>query len=79
MRTTLDLDPVVLSAARALAAAEGTSIGKVVSDLALRSLTAPVAAEHTRALGFPVLHGNPEHLVTDNLVAEFRENDDHVA
>ena len=38
MRTTLDLDDDVLAAARALAVAEGRSLGAVISDLAKRGL-----------------------------------------
>jgi hypothetical protein len=38
MRTTLDLDDVVLEAARALAASRGSSVGKVISELALAGL-----------------------------------------
>lgn len=38
MRTTVDLDDDVLAAAKALAAAERRSLGKVVSDLIRRGL-----------------------------------------
>ncbi|MCX7901818.1 MAG: hypothetical protein N2483_05940 [Burkholderiaceae bacterium] len=44
MRTTLDLDEVVLVAARSLAATRGISMGKVVSDLALARLRPPLPA-----------------------------------
>ncbi len=39
MRTTLDLDDDVVLAARELATAQRTSLGKVVSELARRGLT----------------------------------------
>lgn len=39
MRTTLDLDPDVIAAARELAAAERRSLGSVISELARRGLT----------------------------------------
>jgi hypothetical protein len=39
MRTTLDLDDDVVSAAKELAAIERRSLGSVVSDLARRGLT----------------------------------------
>jgi hypothetical protein len=39
MRTTLDLDDDVVSAARELAAAESRSLGSVISELARRGLT----------------------------------------
>lgn len=41
MRTTLDIDDDILSAAKDLARAEGKTAGKVLSDLARRALTSP--------------------------------------
>jgi hypothetical protein len=38
MRTTVDLDPEVLSAAKQLAAARSISLGKALSELARRGL-----------------------------------------
>ncbi len=73
MRTTLDLDPAVLSAARAKAKAEHISLGRAVSDLALSGLKAP-RSQHATASGFPVLPGVPGHLVTDELVAAYRDD-----
>jgi hypothetical protein len=42
MRTTLDIDDDILSAARELARAEGRTIGEIISDLARQALTAPI-------------------------------------
>lgn len=53
MRTTLDLDPDVLQAAKELAEARGTTAGKVLSELARRAL-APGRAARTRN-GVPLL------------------------
>ena len=39
MRTTLSLDDDLVAAARELAAAEGRSLGSVISELARRGLT----------------------------------------
>ncbi|MFI4914400.1 MAG: hypothetical protein ACHQAR_04340 [Steroidobacterales bacterium] len=39
-RTTLNLDPDILSAARQIAAARSKSIGEIISELARRSLEA---------------------------------------
>ena len=39
VRTTLDLDDDVLQAAKELAAARGTTTGKVISELARKALT----------------------------------------
>lgn len=47
MRTTLQLDEDILSAARALAAQQGRTVGEVVSELARKGL-APAAAPQTR-------------------------------
>jgi len=41
VRTTLDLDPDVLQAAKELAAARGSTAGKVLSDLARKALETP--------------------------------------
>lgn len=52
MRTTLNLDPEVLSAARRIAAARSQSLGQAISDLVRRGLE--VRAETTARRGFPV-------------------------
>jgi hypothetical protein len=52
MRTTLTLDPDIMSAARQIAAAKSKSIGEVISELARRGLEAR-AKVGTRQ-GFPV-------------------------
>jgi hypothetical protein len=57
MRTTLDIDDDVLQAAKELAAAQGRTAGKVLSDLARRSL-APSASGRMRN-GVPVLPARP--------------------
>jgi len=41
MRTTLDIDDDVLQAAKEIAATQGISTGKVVSDLARKGLAPP--------------------------------------
>jgi len=52
MRTTLDLDPEILSAAKQLASARSISIGKAVSELARRGLQSR-ESKASRS-GFPV-------------------------
>lgn len=74
MRTTLNLYPVVLSAAKAKASAERISLGKAVSELALAGLAAP-STHVTVSSGFPVLGGVAKHPVTDELVASHRDDD----
>lgn len=74
MRTTLTLDPTVVSAARAMARAEHISLGAAVSRLALAGLRPPPHGA-SKASGFPVLSGDPEHPVTDELVSAYRDDD----
>jgi hypothetical protein len=45
VRTTLDLDVDILQAAKELAAAKGSTLGKVVSELARKALESPRAAK----------------------------------
>lgn len=73
MRTTLELDDVVLSAARAKARAEGISLGRAVSDIALAGLA--LSGPSPTDGGLLVLHGVPGHVVTDDLVAAYRDDD----
>ena len=55
MRTTIDLEDDVLSAAKELAIKRGTTVGRVLSDLARQSLTrqTPVSTRDGLPL-FPV-------------------------
>lgn len=57
VRTTLDLDDDVLQAAKELAAARGTTAGKIISELARRALT-PARTARVRN-GVPVLARRP--------------------
>lgn len=69
MRTTLDIDERALAAARAKAAAEGTSIGRALSDLALRpNAVTPVID------GLPVFDAPEGHVITDELVDTYRDD-----
>ncbi|HYA45036.1 MAG TPA: hypothetical protein VED59_05480 [Acidimicrobiales bacterium] len=53
MRTTLNLDPDVLEAAKAIAASEGRTTGEVLSELARRGLS-PQERTLEEDNGFPV-------------------------
>lgn len=79
MRTTLEIDDVVLSAARSLARAQGVSLGAAVSELARRGLGAPEsrpeASVDTSYSPFPVLLGDPDHVVTPELVNAHRDDE----
>ncbi|WP_295850111.1 hypothetical protein [uncultured Xylophilus sp.] len=60
MRTTLDLDPSVLQAARALAAHQSVSLGRAVSDLALRGLRTAVTARTDDGDVIPTFYSRPD-------------------
>ncbi|WP_068427543.1 hypothetical protein [Piscicoccus intestinalis] len=77
MRITLDIDDVVLSAARSLARAHGVTLGAAVSELARRGLDAPDAhpgaSVDTSYSPFPVLLGHPDHVISRELVNAHRD------
>jgi len=75
VRTTLDLDEDVLQAAKELAAAKGTTAGKVLSDLARKALE-PARAGRVRN-GVPLLSRRPAGAKrpTMKLVNELRDAD----
>lgn len=78
MRTTLDLDDTVLAAARAKAQAEGISLGRAVSAIALRGLGLAAGSAPDNQLtaphGLPVFRAPEGHLITDELVARYRDD-----
>ena len=59
MRTTLNLDDNVFSAARELAALRGVSVGRIVSDLARSALTSQADSIEMRN-GVPLLTQNAD-------------------
>jgi hypothetical protein len=63
VRTTLDIDDDVLSAAKELAAAERSSTGKVISDLARTALRRGSSVASKTRNGLPLLPGR-RRLVT---------------
>jgi hypothetical protein len=67
MRTTLDIDDDVLSAAKELAASERSSAGKVISNLARAGLQRGSAVTSKRRNGLPLLPG-PRNLVNSEQV-----------
>jgi hypothetical protein len=72
MRTTLDLDDRVLAAARALAHSRRISMGRAVSELALRGLDQADSAATDS--GFPVLARVTGHVITDDMVEAGRDD-----
>lgn len=73
MRTTLDLDEDVLQAAKEIAAARGSTAGKVISELARKAMTPVRAARLVN--GVPVLPHRPRNAPrpTMRLVNDLRE------
>ena len=74
MRTTLDLDDDILQAAKELAAARGSTAGKVLSELARRGLAREGESGQVRN-GVPLLAPRPasEPPVTMRRVNELRD------
>jgi len=69
MRTTLDIEEDVLQAAKELALREGTTAGRVISELARRGLMAPgkkTKSSVTRG-GVPVLPSRGEMVTLDHV------------
>ena len=72
MRTTLDLEDDVLLAGKEIAHRRGTSVGKVLSELARQSLSRNVGA--TTRNGVPLFPVQPEgRVVTFELVNQLRD------
>ena len=69
MRTTLTIDDDVLAAVRALARADGRSLGEVLTELARRGL-APSDPRLDEERGLPVFRVTPgARPLTDEMVA----------
>ncbi len=73
MRTTLDIDDDVLTAAKELAAGQSTTVGKVLSDLARKALAEASAIKITRRHGFAILLERGG-VVTPDLVGKLAED-----
>ena len=70
MRTTLDIEDDVLQAAKELAQQEGSTAGKVISQLARRGLTAtaaPASEEMVIRNGVPVLPSRGEVITMEHI------------
>lgn len=78
MRTTLDIDADVLTAAKELARAKNLTAGKVISELARKALTNKVPqtdAVNSKRNGFPIL-SSEGNLVTVEMVDKLIEAED---
>jgi len=76
MRTTLDIDDDVLQAAKEIAVTQGSTAGKVLSDLARKGL-APTRPKVRVRNGVPLLGARSEtdRPVTMDRVNELRDDD----
>ncbi len=74
MRTTLDIDDDVLAAAKELAAAQKTTAGQVISDLARTALTRPAEERPEYRNGFRLLPRTSK-VITTELVEKLLEED----
>ena len=78
MRTTLDIDSDVLSAAKELAKRSNTTAGHVISELARTALTTPArpqtASEPESICGFRPFP-KTGRLVTNELIDKLRDED----
>ena len=72
MRTTLDIDKDVLLAAKEIARQKGMTVGRVLSDLARKSLTK--TSSITKKDGLPLFPVQPDAgIVTLELVNQLRD------
>ncbi len=69
MRTTLDIDPDILQAAKEIAAKERTTAGAVISSLARKGLVpAPASSGRTRMRnGIPVIPSTGHVITLDHV------------
>jgi len=75
MRTTLDIDDDVLSAAKDLAAAQKTTAGKVISELARKALTRPTTQTKPEYRSGLRLMPPAEGVITPEMIDRLREDD----
>jgi len=75
MRTTLDIDDDVLSAAKELAAAQKVTAGKVISDLARKALLGPPTQEKPEYRNGFRLMPRTGVIITPEMVEQWLEDD----
>jgi hypothetical protein len=76
MRTTLDIEDDVLTAAKELARRQGVSAGKVVSKLLRSALTGEALAQHPGAAvvaGFRPFAASDQQLVSNEQIDQLRD------
>ncbi len=74
MRTTINVDPAILAAARSVAARTGRSLGDVISEWARRGLQTPRARAASRS--FPTFRVPPDAApITSETVRELVDDE----
>ena len=76
MRTTLDIEDDVLTAAKELARRQGVSAGKVVSNLLRTALTGEASAQRSGAAvvaGFRPFAASDQQLVSNEQIDQLRD------
>ncbi len=74
MRTTLDLDDDILQAAKELAAMEGTTAGRIVSDLVRKALTPPKTTRARNGVPLFSRSGKQTRPITTDQVNRLRDD-----
>ena len=75
MRTTLDIDHDILLAAKSIAAKQGKSIGRIISDLVRKALV-PASSEKVKN-GIPLFDvKNSVDLISFDLVNKLRDGEE---
>jgi predicted transcriptional regulator len=75
MRTTLDIDDDVLTAAKELAEARKTTAGRVISDLARQTLTRRLPEEETGYRGGFKLLPRTGQIITSEMVEKWLQEE----
>jgi hypothetical protein len=75
MRTTIDIDDDVLSAAKELATVQKTTAGKVISDLARKALTKPAVRTGPEYRNGLRLMPRTEGVITPEMIEQLLEDE----
>jgi hypothetical protein len=79
MRTTLDIDDDVLTAARDLSRRQSRTIGEVISSLARKALMEDPSrtGDVVTPYGFPLIPSRSERIVTNEEIDRIREEGEY--
>lgn len=79
MRTTLEIDDDVLTAARDLSKRQSRTIGEVISSLARKALLeeSSLTRDEVTPYGFPLIPSRSERIVTNEDIDRIREEGEY--